>query len=155
MAICFKMFLVRPTSLDVLDSHLFNRRPGSRSISQSAPVRAGFMLTNAADLLSRVAPFTKRHMKTTLLPILILVASLCGCAHQYILKLSNGTELTSPSKPRLKGANYHYKDAQGRDVVIPQSRVMQIQPASMAEEEKKFQQQKYSEPKRHWWQFWR
>jgi hypothetical protein len=94
-------------------------------------------------------------MKKLILPLLVTIVAFCGCAHQYVIKLSNGTELIAPSKPHLKGANYHYKDARGQDVAIPQSRVMQIQPTSMAAEEKKLEQAKYAKPKNHWWQFWR
>jgi len=116
--------------------------------------RVGFVLTNTLELLLL---FLKLLMKKTIFPFVIVLASLCGCAHQYVVKLTNGTELSAPSKPRLKGANYHYKDAQGREVVIAQSRVMEIQPESMAAEDKKLQQEKlkYKEHKKHWWQFWK
>lgn len=72
------------------------------------------------------------------LPVLLvlLLWSLTGCVHPYVIKLSNGRELTTASKPRLKGANYYYKDARGQEVAIPQSRVIEILPASMAKEEK-------------------
>ena len=94
-------------------------------------------------------------MKRLILSLFAATVACCGCAHQYAVKLTNGTELIAPSKPHLKGANYHYKDARGQDVAIPQSRVLQIQPTSMAAEEKKLEQPKYPKPKRHWWQFWR
>ena len=93
-------------------------------------------------------------MKQSLLPVVLALAVCGGCAHQYVLKLSNGMQVTSASKPRLKGAYYYYKDAQGNEVPIPQSRVMQIEPASMAAEEKKFTTPNPN-PKRHWWQFWK
>jgi hypothetical protein len=93
-------------------------------------------------------------MKKSLPPILLAATLLCGCAHQYVMKLSNGVEVTTNSKPKLKGVHYCYKDAQGRDVYVPQSRVLQIEPASMAAEEKKFEAPKVKKPK-HWWQFWR
>ena len=81
-------------------------------------------------------------------------AVLCGCAHQYVMKLSNGRQVTTNSKPRLKGAYYYYKYAQGREIPVPQSRVMQIEPASVAVEENKFTTPN-PKPKRHWWQVWR
>ncbi len=71
-------------------------------------------------------------------PVLLLVLSLftlCGCAHQYVMKLSNGTQLTTANKPQLKGGFYYYKDAQGRERREPQSRVRVIEPASLAKEE--------------------
>jgi hypothetical protein len=92
-------------------------------------------------------------MKKALLP-LVLSAVLCGCAHPYVLKLSNGMQVTSTSKPRLKGGYYYYKDAQGRQIPVPQGRVMQIEPASMAATENKFTVPKATS-KHHWWQFWK
>ena len=75
-----------------------------------------------------------------------------GCAHQYVMKLNNGVRVTTASKPQLKGANYYFKDASGQINVVPQSRVIEIEPASMAEEEEKFTPAK---PKKsHWWKFW-
>jgi hypothetical protein len=79
--------------------------------------------------------------------------ALCGCAQQYVIKLNNGVQLTTASKPKLKGTNYHFKDARGQDNVVPQGRVVEIEPASMAREEKKFTPQQPQ--KKHWWQFWR
>ncbi len=74
---------------------------------------------------------------------------LCGCAHHYVMKLSNGTKIETASKPKLQGAQYHFKDALGNDNVVPQSRVMEISPASMAEE-KKFSPQKPKKKKWYW-----
>ena len=86
------------------------------------------------------------------LPMIFLAACLCGCASQYVMKLTNGAQITSPNKPKLKGSYYHFKGPHGEDQVIPQSRVIEIEPASMAKEEKKF---KVNEPrKKHWyWPF--
>jgi len=82
----------------------------------------------------------------------VAVLVVCGCAHQYVMKLSNGTRVTTASKPQLKGSNYYFKDATGQVNVVPQSRVLEIEPASMAEEEDKFTPAK---PKKsHWWKFW-
>ncbi len=78
----------------------------------------------------------------------------CGCAHPYVMKLSNGSQIVTASKPKLKGATYYFKDANGRTDSLPQSRVMVIEPASMAKQEASFKVH-YPEPKRHWWQFWR
>jgi len=84
--------------------------------------------------------------------LFLLVISLCGCAHQYTMKLTNGVTVTSASKPQLRGANYYYKGPRGEQQVIPQSRVLEIEPTSMASEENKF---KPTEPKKkHWyWPF--
>ncbi|HTL57364.1 MAG TPA: YgdI/YgdR family lipoprotein [Candidatus Limnocylindrales bacterium] len=77
---------------------------------------------------------------------------LCGCSTQYVMKLSNGMKVTTANKPKLKGATYYFKDATGQINTIPQSRVLEIEPASMAEEENKFTPAKPQ--KSHWWKFW-
>lgn len=84
--------------------------------------------------------------------LFLLAMSLSGCAHQYVMKLTNGVTITSSSKPKLRGANYYYKGPRSEEQVIPQSRVLEIEPASMAKEENKF---KPTEPKKkHWyWPF--
>src|SRR2546421_8933964 len=83
---------------------------------------------------------------------LSMVLILCGCAHSYVMKLTNGVQITTPRKPRLEGSSYHYKDAMGRDNVISQSRVLEIEPASMAADQSKFTPP--SPRKKHWWHFW-
>jgi hypothetical protein len=84
--------------------------------------------------------------------LLIALVSWCGCAHQYVMKLTNGMQITSNGKPKLKGSNFYYKGPRGEEQVIPQSRVIEVEPASIAREENKF---KVSEPrKKHWyWPF--
>ncbi len=81
------------------------------------------------------------HMKKLLLPLCVGVCALCGCAQSYVMNLSNGTQIVTPSKPRLKGSNYVYKDASGRQQAVPQSRVLLIEPASMAKKEQRFNTQ--------------
>ena len=92
-------------------------------------------------------------MKKWILPLVLSLVALCGCAHEYVMKLNNGMQLTSPHKPKLEGSNYHFKDAQGRDNYIPQSRVVEIAPASMVAEENQFTPSKPET--KHWWQFWK
>jgi hypothetical protein len=84
--------------------------------------------------------------------LLLLVISLSGCAHQYTMKLTNGVRITSSGKPKLRGPYYYYNGPRGEQQVIPQSRVLEIEPSSMAQEENKF---KPAEPKKkHWyWPF--
>jgi hypothetical protein len=84
------------------------------------------------------------------LSLMVLLFLLCGCAHEYVMKLSNGVTLTTANKPKLKGSYYHYKGPKGEEQVIPQSRVLEIEPASMAKEENKFTP---SEPKKKKW-YW-
>ena len=80
---------------------------------------------------------------------------LCGCASHYVVKLSNGVQITTASKPKLKDGAYHFKDAQGKERMVPAGRVQEIEPASMAEEEAKENQFKPQPPKKtHWyWPF--
>ena len=82
----------------------------------------------------------------------LLALCLCGCAHQYVMKLSNGYTVTCPGRPKLKGSYYYYKGPHGQEQAIPQSRVVEIEPASMAKDESQF---KPPAPKeKHWyWPF--
>jgi hypothetical protein len=94
-------------------------------------------------------------MKKLGLPLVFSVLVLCGCAHQYVMKLNNGTTITTASKPKLQHGTYVFKDAMGRDNYVPQGRVLEIEPSSMAAEEKHFQATT-SAPvkKKHWyWPF--
>lgn len=96
-------------------------------------------------------------MNKIALPLLLGVLVGAGCAQHYTIKMSNGSTITTASKPKLQGSYYHFKDATGQDNVVPQGRVMLIEPTSMASEEKKQFQSKtsYPTPKKHWWQFWK
>jgi len=91
-------------------------------------------------------------MKKLALALGLSVLVLCGCSTPYVMKLSNGTQILTPSKPKLRGANYYYKDAHGEEHAVPQSRVLELEPAKMAAEEDKFTPAK---PKKDpWWKFW-
>jgi hypothetical protein len=92
-------------------------------------------------------------MKTLLLPLLASLLVLCGCAHEYVIKLSNGETVQAASKPKLKGPAYHYKDAHGNDISIPSGKVTEIEPVSSANEESKTFQPP-TEKKRHWYFLW-
>lgn len=60
---------------------------------------------------------------------------LCGCAQNYVIVTSNGSRITTTSKPRLKDGSYVYTDAKGRKVSIPALRVREVSPASMASDD--------------------
>jgi hypothetical protein len=75
-------------------------------------------------------------MKKMVLPLILCAFALCGCARHYVIRLSSGAELITANKPKLKGTYYLFKDATGRENRIPQSRVQEILPASMAKKEK-------------------
>ena len=91
------------------------------------------------------------------LPLLVALVGLCGCAHQYIMTLSNGDQIVSASKPKLQGKNYYYTDGPGARYAIPQSRVVNIRGASLVEEEEKPAASpsppKPKQPK-HWYFLW-
>jgi hypothetical protein len=76
-------------------------------------------------------------MKRVFVFLVICAATCGGCAHPYVIKMNNGLQVTSSSKPKLKGGYYVYTDPAGRTAVVAASRVLEIEPASMAEEEKK------------------
>jgi len=84
--------------------------------------------------------------------LLVLLLSCSGCAHQYVMKLTNGMRISTPSKPKLRGSTYYFKDAKGQEQSISQGRVVEIEPESMATEDNKF---KVTPPKKkHWyWPF--
>lgn len=75
-------------------------------------------------------------MKTTNLLICLALLPLCGCSHQYVIRMSNGTRLSAVGKPKLEKGYYVYKDAHGEKHAIAQGRVVEISNASIAEDEK-------------------
>jgi hypothetical protein len=86
--------------------------------------------------------------------LLASAACICGCAQHYVMKLSNGMQITADGKPKLKGSAYYYKDAQGREHAIAQGRVQMIEPESTAAEENKFTVTQPQPKKKHWyWPF--
>jgi hypothetical protein len=70
-------------------------------------------------------------MNKLTLVFLIGLLTMCGCAHQYVIKLNNGAQIVTASKPKSKGNSYYFKDAKGREHLIPMGRVSEIEPASM------------------------
>ena len=95
-------------------------------------------------------------MKTIRIRNLLLIGllALSGCAHQYVMTLTNGIRVTSASKPRLDGGNYYYKDATGRTASVPAGRVREISAASMAQEDQKRFTPPAQPAKKHWyWPF--
>src|SRR5882724_9506634 len=88
---------------------------------------------NAVEAVGVSNSFTMNRLA---LLLLICLAALTGCARQYVMKLTNGTKLLTASKPKLKSGYYTFKDAVGNVNKVPQGRVLEIEPASMAAEEK-------------------
>jgi hypothetical protein len=90
-------------------------------------------------------------MKKAALPLLIGLVALTGCAHHYVLRLTNGSEISTSSKPRLKEGIYHFKDAKGEEHFVPQARVREVAPASFVKREDKPQPVQGGPPKKHKW----
>ena len=68
--------------------------------------------------------------------LLLGLLLLSGCSHSYVLKMQNGTRVTSKSKPKVDHGYYVFKDVKGQDRRIPVGRVSEVGPSSMSEEEK-------------------
>jgi hypothetical protein len=70
------------------------------------------------------------------------------------MKISNGDQIISLSKPKVQGTSYHFTDGTGLECVIPQSRVVKIEPVSVVKEEQKpLSPAKPKKPK-HWYFLW-
>jgi len=74
--------------------------------------------------------------------------------HPYVIKLSNGETLSTAHKPVLKNGAYHYDDGRGHDISVPAGRVQEIEPASMAQEEKSQFAKPQTTTKHHWYLLW-
>jgi len=94
-------------------------------------------------------------MKKAALPLLIGLMALTGCAHQYVMRLDNGSEIVTASKPRLVEGAYTFKDAKGQEQFVTAGRVREVVPASLAAKENKPKALKSDTPKkRHWYFLW-
>ena len=58
-----------------------------------------------------------------------------GCARSYVLTLNNGSRIVSAGKPKLAGGHYIYQDVRGEKFSVPASRVREIAPTSMAQDD--------------------
>lgn len=87
------------------------------------------------------------------MPVLIALLALTGCAHQYAMKLNNGAQITTASKPKFKDGVYYFKDAKGEEHAVAASRVREIAPASVAAQEDKAKAIKSESPKKRKWYF--
>ena len=64
--------------------------------------------------------------RLSLLLLILVSGMVSGCSHTYVMKLQNGTQLTTASKPKLKNGAYVYKDAMGRDQYVPAGSVREM-----------------------------
>jgi hypothetical protein len=88
------------------------------------------------------------------LALLVSLSVLCGCAHQYLMKLSNGDQLISRSKPKPQGTTYHFTDSSGTELVIPRSRVVKIETVSVVKEQEKSSSPARPKKPKHWYFLW-
>lgn len=73
------------------------------------------------------------------------------------MKLKDGDQILSVSKPKLQGASYHFTDQMGGQHVIAQSRVVKIRAVSVVpKEEKPAAPESLPKPKepKHWYLLW-
>lgn len=77
-------------------------------------------------------------MKLHLVLLIGLTLALTGCSRSYVLRMTNGTRVTTSSKPKLDRGYYVYTDPRGEKVYVPQGRVLEISPASRTKETKSF-----------------
>ena len=88
------------------------------------------------------------------LTLLVTQALLSGCAHQYLMKLSNGDQLLSYSKPKKQGDSYHCTGETGVNFFVPQNRVVKIKAVSVVKEETKPVAPAKPRRPKHWYFLW-
>ena len=90
------------------------------------------------------------------LALLVLVGSLVlgGCTRHYVIKLNNGSQIDAFGRPKLTGSAYHFKDGGGREKTVSAGRVIEVEPASMAKEEKKAKQPMQPKKPKRWYYLW-
>jgi hypothetical protein len=96
-------------------------------------------------------PKLKRELVLTLV---VSVAFLCGCAHQYLMDLSNGDKILSLSKPKPQGSIYRFTDTSGTELVIARNRVVKIETVSVVKEEEKPSSPTKPKRPKHWYFLW-
>jgi hypothetical protein len=88
-------------------------------------------------------------------PALLVVGlmALTGCTHHYAMRLTNGTQITTASKPKLKEGIYYFKDAKGEEQSVAAARIREIAPASVAKQDDKPRPIKTDPQKKRKWYF--
>jgi hypothetical protein len=129
-------------------------RSARRSRERSGAVAAWHIM-----LRNRMVNSDRIRTKLVFTFLLSLLA-LCGCAHQYVMKLNNGDQIIAATKPKLQGTSYHFTDNEGGRHVIAQSRVVRIRAVSVEQAERKPAASESPEsplkPKKpkHWYFLW-
>jgi hypothetical protein len=96
--------------------------------------------------------YTPKIQLKLALTLLVTQAVLSGCANQYLLKLDNGGQILSYSKPKKQGDGYLYTSDTGAKLMIPQNRVVRIKSVTVVKEEPKAPPTP-KKPK-HWYFLW-
>jgi hypothetical protein len=86
--------------------------------------------------------------------LLVSLIGLCGCVHEYLMKLSDGDHIISLSKPKVQGTYYLFTDQKGTGYVIPRSRVVKIQAVSVVKKEEKPMAPTQPKKPKHWYFLW-
>lgn len=86
--------------------------------------------------------------------LLVSLGVLCGCAHQYLIRLSNSDQVVSLSKPKLQETTYYFTDAEGVKCAIPQGRVVKIDTISVVKQEDKSASPARPKTPKHWYFLW-
>lgn len=79
----------------------------------------------------RLSKMNKLKLASVLAGVLVFLS---GCSHQYLIKLSNGDQILSSTKPKIHGTNYLFTDDSRVHYVIPRSRVAKIRPVKVEKE---------------------
>ena len=100
--------------------------------------------------------FIRVHLRLKNGAVLLLgLLTLTGCAHHYVMRLNNGTEIITASKPQLKEGIYYFNDAKGQEHSVVAGSVRELAPASMAQAENKPSPFKSEHAtKRKWYLLW-
>jgi hypothetical protein len=82
------------------------------------------------ELISAVKPVCGILRAGKFFVLLLAAAALCGCARRYDVTLTNGQHLTNIRKPvrDKSGGFFYYVDGRGNKVIIPATRVVEIDP---------------------------
>lgn len=79
---------------------------------------------------------------------------LCGCVHEYLIKLNDGDQVISLSKPKFQGTNCYFIDTTGSRCMVPRSHVAKIRGISMVHEGQKPAPSAPPKKPRHWYFLW-
>lgn len=74
-------------------------------------------------------------MNKILIPLLVGLLVLTGCAHGYVITLNNGERISAANKPHLDRGFYYFKDPAGRQRMFFAGKVKEIAPANMVSDD--------------------